>query len=69
MPEYKIPETRVKYKDVFNLKNLYVMMHEYLVEEKWFGKEGSTGTQPGAMHSDIETLYLEKYHQKGFCRT
>lgn len=65
MNEIKITETRVKYKDVFNLKNLYVMMHEYLIEEKWFGKSGPTGTQPGGMHSDIETLYLEKFCQKG----
>ncbi len=65
MKEIKIPETKVKYKDVFNLKNLYVMMHEYLVEEKWFGEGGATGNQPGAMHSNIESLYLEKYHQKG----
>ena len=56
-----LPETKVKFKDVFNLKNLYVMMHEYLIEEKWFGKEGPTGTQPGAMHSNIEKLYLEKF--------
>ncbi|MBW2974938.1 hypothetical protein KY366_04435 [Candidatus Woesearchaeota archaeon] len=66
MNQIKLTQTKVKYKDVFNLKNLYVMMHEYLVEEKWFGEEGGrTGTQPGAMHSDIETLYLEKFCQKG----
>jgi hypothetical protein len=65
MNEIKIPETRVKFKDVFNLKNLYVMMHEYLIEEKWFGKGGPTGTHPGAIHSNIETLYLEKFCQKG----
>lgn len=65
MNEIKIPETRVKYKDVFNLKNLYVMMHEYLIEEKWFGKDGPTGTSPGGIHSNIETLYLEKFCQKG----
>lgn len=65
MGEYAIPETRVKYKDVFNLKNLYVMLHEFLVEDKWFGPGGPTGANPGAQHSDIEDLYLEKFDQKG----
>lgn len=65
MPEYKIPETKVKYKDVFNLKNLYVMMHEYLVEEKWFGIGGPQAGDPSKQHRDIETLYLEQFCQKG----
>ena len=65
MPEYKIPQTKVKYSDVFHLKNLYIMMHEYLVEEKWFGEGGPLGTEPGAMHTNIETLYLENFVQKG----
>ena len=60
-----LPETKVKFKDVFNLKNLYIMMHEYLLEEKWFGKGGPTGPYAAAMHSNIEELYLEKFCQKG----
>ncbi len=60
-----LPETKVKYKDVFNLKNLYVMMHEYLLEEKWFGKEGPWASSPDKQHRDIEKLYLEKFQQKG----
>ena len=54
-----IPEFKVKYKDVFHLKNLYVMMHEYLLEEYWYGLTKMKD------HSDIETLYLEKFCQKG----
>ncbi len=65
MNEIEIPETRVKYKDVFNLKNLYVMMHEYLLEEKWFGKEGPVPGDPSKQHRYIEDLYLEKFCQKG----
>src|SRR3989338_2180176 len=65
MPSYTIPETRVKYKDVFNLKNLYVMMHEAFIEDKWFGKDGPVSGNPGGQHSDVETLYLEKFDQKG----
>ncbi len=65
MNEIKIPETKVKFKDVFNLKNLYVMMHEYLVEEKWFGKEGPVKGDPSKQHRVIEDLYLEKFCQKG----
>jgi hypothetical protein len=65
MTVIKIPETKVKYKDVFNLKNLYVMMHEYLLEEKWFGKEGPVAGDPSKQHRYIEDLYLEKFCQKG----
>ncbi len=66
MEEIKLPETKVKFKDVFNLKNLYVMMHEYLVEEKWYGEEGyPAGADVSKAHRYIETLYLEKYCQRG----
>lgn len=54
-----IPQFRIKFNDVFHLRNLYVMMHEYLLEEGWRGKDGE------ANHSDIETFYLEIYFQKG----
>ncbi|MBW2989288.1 hypothetical protein KY358_03130 [Candidatus Woesearchaeota archaeon] len=65
MTNIPIPQTKVKYKDIFHLKNLYVMMHEYLVEEKWFGKGGPGGEYASPVHSNIETLYLEKFCQKG----
>ncbi|MEA2036705.1 MAG: hypothetical protein U9O94_04315 [Nanoarchaeota archaeon] len=60
-----IPETKIKFNDKYSLKNLYILMHEYLVEEKWYGKEGPTASHKGNQHRDIETLYLEKFHQKG----
>ena len=50
---------RIKYKDVFSLKNLYIMMHELLWEEGWNGYEGDR------WHADIETLYSENVFQKG----
>ena len=50
----------VKFNDVFHLRNLYVMLHEYLKEEGWSGMQGASD------HSDIETLYLEKIDQKSF---
>ena len=57
-----VPEFRVKYKDVFSLRNLYIMLHEMLLEEGWLGKEGEKG------HEDIETLYSENVYQKGIHR-
>lgn len=68
MNQIEIPETKVKFNDFFNLKNLYVMMHEYLLEEKWFGEEGPVKASPDKQHRYIETLYLEKFCQKGIHR-
>ena len=48
-----IPEFRIKYSDVFSLRNLYLMLHELLLEENWKGLDGSSE------HEDIETLYSE----------
>ena len=61
----QIPEFRVKYKDVFSLKNLYVMMHELLMEEGWWGFDTSELTPGSELHADIETLYSENVFQKG----
>ncbi len=55
----EIPLFKVKYKDVFHMKNLYNMMHELLWEEGWTGYEGDR------WHEDIETLYSENVYQKG----
>jgi hypothetical protein len=54
----EVPEFRVKFNDVFHLKNLYIMMHEYLVDESWTGETGTT-EQPSNTHRDIEKLYME----------
>ena len=59
----EIPQFSVKYKDVFSLRNLYVMMHELLLEENWLGFEGNE--EGMASHSDLETLYSENVYQKG----
>lgn len=58
----KIPEFRVKYKDIFSLRNLYIMLHEYLLEEGWRGVDGED------QHEDIETFYSENAYQKGIHR-
>ncbi len=58
----QIPEFKVKYSDVFSLRNLYIMMHQLLLEEGWRGMDGD------ADHSDIETLYSENIYQKGIHR-
>ena len=55
----EIPTFSVKYKDVFSLQNLYVMMHEMLLEEDWNGF-GDTEN-----HTALETLYSENVYQKG----
>ena len=57
-----IPEFRVKYRDIFSLRNLYLMLHELLLEENWTGLDGESD------HSDIETLYSENVYQKGIHR-
>ena len=59
----EIPLFSVKYNDVFSLRNLYIMMHELLLEEGWLGFEGN---EEGLFsHSDLETLYSESTYQKG----
>jgi hypothetical protein len=63
----EVPEFRIKYNDVFHLKNLYVMMHEYLVDENWAGESGM-GDQPNESHIDIEKFYMERHHQKSLHR-
>tara|TARA_Y100000310_G_scaffold333732_1_gene411876 strand:- start:5441 stop:6100 length:660 start_codon:yes stop_codon:yes gene_type:complete len=57
-----IPMFSVKYVDVFSLKNLYIMMHELLLEEGWHGFENEQADM-GA-HSDIESLYSENVFQR-----
>jgi hypothetical protein len=59
----EIPPFSVKYKDVFSLQNLYVMMHEMLLEEGWLGFEGEQAELQG--HADLETLYSENVYQRG----
>ena len=65
MTEVRVPVTRVKFKDVFSLKNLYQMMHEMLLEEGWVGEEGIPPGDPSSAHRYIEDLYLENHYQKG----
>lgn len=62
MTEIKVPEFRVKFNDVFSLRNLYIMLHQLLLEENWKGADGDWD------HSDIETLYSENVYQKGIHR-
>ena len=62
MGEVRIQEFSVKFNDVFSLRNFYIMLHQLLSEEGWFGAEGD------ANHSDIETFYSENVYQKGIHR-
>ncbi len=55
----EIPEFRVKFNDVFSLRNLYMMMRSTLLEEAWVGSDGETDG------SDFETYYSENIFQKG----
>ena len=59
----EIPMFSVKYRDVFSLRNLYVMMHELLLEEGWRGFEEQEADLTA--HSDLETLYSENVYQRG----
>ncbi|MEK6828406.1 MAG: hypothetical protein AABX78_03580, partial [Nanoarchaeota archaeon] len=54
-----VPEFKIKYIDVFSLRNFYIMLHQILLEEGWRGKDGD------AEHADIETFYSENVFQKG----
>lgn len=54
-----IPEFKIKFSDVFSLRNLYIMMHETLIEEGWVGADGDPEG------SDVETYYSENIYQKG----
>jgi hypothetical protein len=60
--EIVIPEFRVKFRDVFSLRNLYLMLHEMMLEEGWMGAEGSREGD------DVEILYSENVYQKGIHR-
>jgi len=64
----KVDSFKVKYSDVFHLKNLYVMMHEYLADEGWYGQKRVAADNPSNSHRDIEKLYMERYHQKALHR-
>ena len=57
----EIPEFRVKFRDIFHLKNLYVMMHEYLVEEGFLDEDQTQRTLEG--HKYVEIFYMEKFMQ------
>lgn len=57
-----VPEFRIKYSDVFSLRNFYIMLHHLLLEEGWLGMNSDSD------HADIETLYSENVFQKGIHR-
>ena len=57
-----IPEFKLKYSDVFSLRNLYLTMHEMLLEEGWLVMEGNKD------HEDAEILYSENVYQRGIHR-
>jgi hypothetical protein len=55
---------RVKFKDIFNLKEFYKAMHEWLLEYGWSSTEADgLKIEDGKDH--YETLYLEKEHPGG----
>ncbi|MEK6948986.1 MAG: hypothetical protein AABX34_02100 [Nanoarchaeota archaeon] len=57
----EIPMFSVKYRSVFSLRNLYIMMHELLLEERWLGFDNQEADLTA--HSDVETLYSENVYQ------
>ena len=62
----EIPIFSVKYTDVFQLRNLYITMHEMLLEEGWLGFEEQEADLQA--HSDLEALYSESIYQKAVHR-
>jgi hypothetical protein len=49
-----VTQTRIKHKDYFHMKNLYIMMHEWLVEEGWASRSDKNWP---------ETFYLHRWTQ------
>lgn len=49
-----VDDMRVKHKDYFSMKNTYIMVHEWLVQERW-----GTRSDPDFP----ETLYLHRFTQ------
>ena len=58
----QLPPFSIKYKDVFSLQNLYVMLHEMMLEEGWLGFENEEADLKS--HGDMEALYSENVFQK-----
>jgi hypothetical protein len=57
---------RVKFKDIFNLKEFYRAMHEWTVEYGWGSVESDGLTlEEGPFGDHYETLYLEREHAGG----
>ncbi len=54
MVEIKLPQLEIIYKEVFVMKYLYVMMHEWLMEYGYKDESGDLN------HKYIEELYLER---------
>ena len=59
MAHFEVPEFRIKFSDVFSLRNLYIMLRQTLLEEGWYGADND---KEGA---DLETFYSENVFQKG----
>ena len=49
-----VPKMRVKYRDIFSLKDFYIFMHEYLLEHEWIDQEGDL--------DHWESYYFERLH-------
>lgn len=70
MPFYQLKNavqatfTRVKFKDVFNLKELYEALKDWLIEYGWGGVE-SDGKWEGPADEHFEVLYLERIYPAG----
>ena len=57
-----IPEFKIKFSDVFSLRNFYIMLHQTLLEEGWLGSDS------GKDGEDVEVFYSENVYQKGIHR-
>jgi len=57
---------RIKFKDIFNLKQLYIAMHEWMLENDWtsvgFDSKGNIELEN---KDHFETLYLERIEPNG----
>jgi len=54
-----IYDERVKYKDYFHMKNLYIMLHEWLVEEGWATRDDKSWPEIFYLHRWTQTAGQE----------
>ena len=51
---------RIKFKDIFDLKEFYAVLKEWLIEYGWGGVDSTGAIETGGSAEQFETLYWER---------